>query len=99
MDSFRIMLDQFILHLVTTKEKAVVHCSAGIGRTGTTIALSHLIINLWAQKNAGITDPRYSVFSTVRRLRWCRFGLVQAPEQYYFIYKFMAWYLGFAKFL
>jgi len=29
-------------------EKAIVHCSAGIGRTGTTIGLTHLIVSLWA---------------------------------------------------
>lgn len=27
-------------------EKAIVHCSAGIGRTGTTIALTHLMIKI-----------------------------------------------------
>jgi len=50
-------------------EKAIVHCSAGIGRTGTTIGLAHLIINLYAQLNEGIKDPELSVFSTIRRSR------------------------------
>ena len=50
-------------------EKALVHCSAGIGRTGTTISLLHIIINLCAQRNAGVEDPTLSVFSIVRRLR------------------------------
>ena len=57
-------------------EKAFVHCSAGIGRTGTTITLVHIIVNLCCQKNAGIEDPRLSVFSTVRRLREQRLGMV-----------------------
>jgi protein tyrosine phosphatase len=78
MDSFRIMLDEFIRFLLTKDEKAIVHCSAGVGRTGTTIVLAHLIMNLWAQKNAGIQDPKMSVFSTVRRIRWHRAYLVQS---------------------
>ena len=53
MASFQLMLEHFINWILTSGyQKAAVHCSAGIGRTGTTISLAHLIINLWAQKNA-----------------------------------------------
>ena len=57
MDSFRTMLDEYIMFLLTpenSNSKSMVHCSAGIGRTGTTIALAHLITQLWAQRNAGV---------------------------------------------
>ena len=47
---FKMMWELFTYMLLSSKklEKAIVHCSAGIGRTGTTIALSHLIAQLWA---------------------------------------------------
>lgn len=88
MTSFSMMLDHFIAFLITADptEKAIVHCSAGIGRTGTTIALAHLIINTWAQRNAGIEEPKVSIFSLVRRLREQRMWMVQMVEQYEFIY-------------
>ena len=54
----------------------MVHCSAGIGRTGTTISLAETIINISAQKNEGIENPEFSLFHTVRRLREQRYGSV-----------------------
>ena len=80
--SFKQMLEIFTLFLLESEasEKAVVHCSAGIGRTGTTISLAHLIIQLYAQLNSGVKYPEFSVFSTVRRLREQRYHLVQMPE-------------------
>jgi hypothetical protein len=57
-------------------EKAIVHCSAGIGRTGTTISLVDIIIKLHAFKNMGITNPQISVFNTVRKIREHRYCAV-----------------------
>ncbi|XP_067666943.1 uncharacterized protein [Haliotis asinina] len=62
-----------------SKGPAVVHCSAGIGRTGTWIALDYLI----AQANAeGVVD----VFECIVRLRHQRMDLIQTEAQYVFLH-------------
>ena len=78
MESFKLMIDYFVWTMLkqTLEQKIIVHCSAGIGRTGTTIGLASLIMNSWAQRNVGIKDPEISVFSTVRRMREQRYHLV-----------------------
>ncbi|KAG9509735.1 Tyrosine-protein phosphatase Lar, partial [Fragariocoptes setiger] len=75
----------FIVQVHKTKEQfglegpIVVHCSAGVGRTGVFIALSILLEQL---QNEGIAD----LFSTVRTLRMQRPGMLQTDEQYQFCY-------------
>ncbi len=51
-------------------EPIVVHCSGGIGRTGTFIAIDILLERL---KTEGVVD----VFQTVRALRLQRIGMVR----------------------
>jgi protein tyrosine phosphatase len=45
MEDFTLMLEALIqMHLNSSEEeKAVIHFSAGVGRTGTTAALAHLL--------------------------------------------------------
>ena len=94
MQSFQVMLERFLIWILESPgdAKAVVHCSAGIGRTGTTVTLAHAIINTHAQVNNG-QKPVCSIFSIVRRLREQRFGLVQMPNQFMFIFVFFMQYL------
>jgi protein-tyrosine phosphatase len=68
----------------------VVHCSAGVGRTGTFIALEHLIreLEMGALENhdhAGQPGPDL-VFNTVDKLREQRKAMVQGDIQFAFIY-------------
>ncbi|XP_039400686.1 receptor-type tyrosine-protein phosphatase kappa-like isoform X2 [Mauremys reevesii] len=58
----------------------LVHCSAGIGRTGTFIALDILLKMARAE---GSVD----VFRCVQRLREQRVSMVQTKEQYIFLYE------------
>ncbi|XP_048511505.1 receptor-type tyrosine-protein phosphatase eta isoform X2 [Athalia rosae] len=58
---------------------AVVHCSAGVGRTGTLIAIDILLQQIRDNK-------KLDVFGTVYRLRQHRVNMVQTESQYAYIY-------------
>ena len=58
----------------------VVHCSAGVGRTGTFIAMDILLLSCQRDKFISICD-------TVRKLRLQRGRMVQTVGQYEFLYK------------
>ena len=62
--------------------KILVHCSAGVGRTGAIIAVYNMISDVK-------TEKQVSVFRTVRLLREQRWGMVANEEQYSFIYEYM----------
>jgi protein tyrosine phosphatase len=68
----------------------VVHCSGGVGRTGTFIALYFLfkeILDQLKNKNLSIID--FSVFNMVRKIKEMRLLMVQNEKQYKFIYDFI----------
>ena len=66
----------------------VIHCSAGIGRTGTLLALTQLKSIISHQKKNN-SDIGVSVFSIVRRLREQRPNMVYNTLQYNMIYDFV----------
>ncbi|KAF0687918.1 Aste57867_20410 [Aphanomyces stellatus] len=94
-----------MLHLVNALNKRgengarrpiVVHCSAGIGRSGTFIAINIMLTQL---REAVVTadDARLAsaldVRAVVHRIRSERPGMVQTPEQYRMIYQYLRSYL------
>ncbi|XP_071851434.1 uncharacterized protein [Apostichopus japonicus] len=58
----------------------VVHCSAGVGRTGTFIALYSLLDVIF-------TEEYLNVFNFVETLRESRINMVQTWKQYVYLYK------------
>ena len=75
---------------INPENPRIVHCSAGVGRSGTFIALEHLI----AQADSGALarakhgdDP---IFSVVQQLREQRMMMVQSDVQYQFLYDILA---------
>ncbi|PQE13347.1 tyrosine phosphatase protein [Rutstroemia sp. NJR-2017a BVV2] len=76
---------------VDEENPRVVHCSAGVGRTGTFVALEFLMGELqggawegWDESEEKGTD---AIFETVNQLRMQRKTMVQALEQYVFLYE------------
>lgn len=62
-----------------------VHCSAGVGRTGTFITMDHLL-------HEGLDAEEDIVFESVKKLREQRIAMVQSLEQFEFCYEMLARY-------
>ena len=68
----------------------VVHCSAGIGRTGTFISVYNLYHEILKQiNNKNINELKFSIMNLVRKLKEMRLYLVENQTQYDFLYQFV----------
>jgi len=66
----------------------VVHCSAGIGRTGTFCTIHIQIQRLRKHMQSSPDQPfAFEIYNIVKELRKQRTGMVQQPEQYRFCYE------------
>ena len=68
------------------KNPRIIHCSAGVGRSGTFIALEYLLARLQSGAVAEADDGEDMVQDVVHRLREQRMMMVQMDTQYQFLY-------------
>ncbi|CAN0196397.1 unnamed protein product [Lampetra fluviatilis] len=81
-DSLTNFVRIFRTHVNTTNKGGpiVVHCSAGVGRTGTFISLDHLLQDIDKK-------PEIDIYGIVHNMRMSRVLMVQTEMQYIFIHK------------
>ncbi|BFZ10466.1 hypothetical protein BsWGS_13505 [Bradybaena similaris] len=82
-DDIRDIIDNMRSIRLNSKAPALVHCSAGCGRTGTIIAIDYV----WTLLETGKFDESFSLFNLICYLRTQRVSLVQTPDQYALVNK------------
>lgn len=77
---FHVLDDTFIYH--NNKSPVIVHCKAGVGRTGTFIAMYILYYELCV-----IKKEEFNIWNIVRKLKEMRRFMVEKESQYKMIYQ------------
>ncbi|MCQ2820114.1 MAG: tyrosine-protein phosphatase [archaeon] len=98
-DTVQFAIDSINTSLAAAERRPIlIHCSAGVGRTGTFIGIYNIIRCLQRfkdEKNKLPADkgkdihPSFNVFNVVRKLREQRYSMVSDACQYKFIYSYI----------
>ena len=86
------IFENFFIFIKQRKEKgpAVIHCSAGIGRTGVFLTLYILYEEIMHNINSSSFESlTFNIFNLVRKLKELRLYSVENLDQYNFIYYFI----------
>ncbi|CAG2119902.1 unnamed protein product [Medioppia subpectinata] len=83
---------------VVARSPILVHCSAGVGRSGTFIAVDRIMEMLkhCPDSGGGVQVPKdltIDVFNTVCDMRRCRPNMVQTEDQYIYIYDCIKYFI------
>jgi len=85
----RVMYNQFSNKQEDTPSPLLVHCSAGVGRTGTFICVDQIMRSIDSSRTTDV-----DIFHTVYQLRRDRRYMVQTRAQYEYVYKCVEAYLA-----
>ena len=67
--------------------RRIIHCSAGVGRSGTFIALDYLLSLLYSNELEDLPQDKDPIAETVDQLRQQRMMMVQGESQFNFLYE------------
>ncbi|KXS97191.1 hypothetical protein AC578_858 [Pseudocercospora eumusae] len=67
----------------------IIHCSAGVGRSGTFIALDYLLSMMFSGQLDNLPSDKDPIAETVDQLRQQRMMMVQGESQFMFLYEVM----------
>ena len=86
----------YLICIKRNNKPLIVHCSAGVGRTGTFIAIYLLIDQIFHQPGNDIYNNNiieFNIFNLVRQLKEMRLKLIENVEQYIFVHDYIKYCL------
>ena len=90
-DSYKKIIDLIKqIEVYKNNRPVIVHCSAGVGRSGTFISLYNLYHIIMNQINdVNTKEIKFSIMDIVRQLKEMRLRLVENEKQYLYLYQFV----------